>query len=203
MRMKPKKPRAKKCKVCGEKFQPERHMQPCCSVKCAIAKVNKDKELNHKKELAIFRKKERESKLANKKKKNEYNRKDRLDKLQQVVNQYVLNVRDKGMPCCTCGKSSNSVKYDAGHYRSRGACPELRFELTNIHKQCSINCNGWGSGMRSEYREFIKFKYGPDHLEWLDGKHSPLKETLPDDEAIESELKRYRQLIRAAGLKAR
>jgi len=40
------------------------------------------------------------------------------DSLQVLVNRYVL-LRDKGKPCCTCGKT-NDVKYDAGHMISRG-----------------------------------------------------------------------------------
>ena len=41
--MKTKLPRKKKCKVCRLTFQPERQMQPCCSIKCAIDKVQIDK----------------------------------------------------------------------------------------------------------------------------------------------------------------
>jgi hypothetical protein len=120
--------------------------------------------------------------------------------LGKLVNQYVNHVRDAGKPCCTCGKTSD-VKYDAGHYRSRGACKELRFELTNIHRQCSVNCNQHGSGMRHEYREFIINKYGKDHLDWLDGPHPSLKEQFPHYTDIEAEAKRYRKLISDSGLK--
>ena len=123
-----------------------------------------------------------------------------MDNLQTVVNQYVLHVRDKGKPCCTCGKE-RGVKFDAGHMRSRGACPELRFELTNIHAQCSINCNQHGSGMRHEYREFITTEYGADHLEWLDGPHPSLKEIFPHYIDIKNEIARYRKLLRAEGIK--
>ena len=123
-----------------------------------------------------------------------------LDNLQSLVNQFVVHVRDKNEPCFTCGKSNN-VKYDAGHYRSRGACKELRFELTNIHKQCSVNCNQWGSGMRSEYREAIIKKYGEDHLIWLDGPHTKLKDQFPHYTDIKAEIQRYRTLLRSKGLK--
>lgn len=202
--MKIKKPRAKKCKVCQVKFQPERQLQACCSIKCAIAKVNKGNEIKRKKAVAAAKRKEREFKAeTRRRKKDATGRNEWLDKLQDLVNQWVLHVRDKNMPCCTCGKSDPSVKYDAGHYRSRGACSELRFELTNIHRQCSVNCNVIGSGMRKEYRDFISGKYGAEHLEWLDGKHPSLKDVLPDNESIEKEILRYRKLIREAGLKPR
>lgn len=199
--MKAKLPRPKKCKVCQVKFQPERTMQACCSVKCAIAKVNADNEVKRKKHVAKQRKAEKEFKAETaRRKKSAIGRDEWFDRLQTLVNQWVLHVRDKDRPCCTCGKSDPSIKYDAGHYRSRGACSELSFELTNIHKQCSVNCNGWGSGMRKEYRDFIEHHYGAKHLEWLDGKHPLLKDVFIDNDSIELEIKRYRKLIREAGL---
>ena len=127
-------------------------------------------------------------------------RREWLDNLQTLVNQYVLHVKEKGKPCCTCEKP-RGVKFDAGHYRSRGACSALSFELTNIHAQCSVNCNQHGSGMRSEYREFITDRYGADHLEWLDGPHPSLKEQFPHYTDIKDEIARYRKLLRAEGLK--
>lgn len=141
------------------------------------------------------------SKRETRKRLNELDRPKHLDKLQDLVNQYVVQVRDVDKPCCTCGTTSQSVQYAAGHYRSRGACQELRFNLFNIHKQCNVKCNKYGSGMRSEYRDFIVETYGQDMLDWLDGSHDKLKAQLPDADAIESEIARYRKLLRDAGVK--
>lgn len=135
------------------------------------------------------------------KRKKELNRSHHLDQLQKLVNQWVVHVRDKDKPCCTCGTANPNIKYDAGHYRSRGACPEARFILTNIHRQCSVRCNVHGSGMRSEYIDFIRAEYGQEHLDWLDGPHQSLKELLPDADAIDAEMVRYRKMLRDAGLK--
>lgn len=156
----------------------------------ALAKIreNKKREANAKR---------KEQKIANR------TRSQWFDILQKLVNQWVLHVRDKDKPCCTCGTTNPGIKYDAGHYRSRGACAELRFELTNIHKQCSVKCNVHGSGMRAEYREFIISEYGQDRLIWLDGEHPKLKDQFKTIEDIEGECKRYRKLISAAGLKPR
>lgn len=123
------------------------------------------------------------------------------DKLQDLINQWITKVRDKDEPCCTCGTRKPNIKYDAGHYRSRGACQELRFELTNIHKQCSVQCNGFKSGARAEYRDFILFRYGQEHLDWLDGPHPMLKDKLPDWQSVEVEIRKFRKLLRDAGLK--
>lgn len=116
------------------------------------------------------------------------------DSLQVLVNRYVL-LRDRGKPCCTCGKT-NDVKYDAGHMLSRGAHPETRFELTNIHRQCSVNCNQHGSGMRKEYELFIIKTYGKEHLEWLMGPHKLLKNQFPHVDDIKAEIKKFNAMIK-------
>lgn len=126
---------------------------------------------------------------------------DWLDQLQTLVNQYVMHVRDVGQPCCTCGTKKPTIKYDAGHCFTRGARSDIRFELTNIHKQCSVRCNQWGSGMRKEYKEFIVGKYGQQHWEWLEEVKPNLKIQFPDYHAIKKEIARYRSLLRDNGIK--
>jgi hypothetical protein len=164
-------------------------MHKVCSMDCAIELANKKKakkeELEAKKERQEHKQKKKEIRARN----------VWFGLLQKEVNYYVLHVRDKGKPCCTCG-ATHDIKYDAGHYRSVGACKELRFELKNIHKQCSVKCNQWGSGMRSEYREFITCVYGKETLEWLDGPHKSLKDQFPHWTDIEKEVLRYRELNR-------
>ena len=123
-----------------------------------------------------------------------------FDQHQVLVNQYIVQVRDKDEACATCGTRAN-VKYDAGHYLTRGAHKELRFELTNIHKQCSVKCNQHGSGMRLEHKDFIRDKYGQEHLDWLEGPHISLKEQFPSVEAIKSEMVRYRIILRENGIR--
>lgn len=122
------------------------------------------------------------------------------DRLQKLVNQYITKVRDINEPCCTCGTSNPSIKYDAGHFFTRAARSDIRFELTNIHKQCSVRCNQHGSGMRNEHEKFIIEKYGQDHLDWLILEKPPLKEQFPNWQDIESEILRYRKLLRENGI---
>ena len=125
-----------------------------------------------------------------------------LAELQALVNQYIVHVRDKDEACITCG-TRNDIKYDAGHYRTVGSSPELRFELTNIAKQCSVQCNVHKSGARAEYQVAIIEKYGQDHLDWLDGPHKLLKDQLPYYLDIKAEIIRYRKILRDNGLKPR
>jgi hypothetical protein len=199
---------SKKCKGCGDRYEKQPGHPPFrnwCSTDCAlsIARGAQDRSRAKKQAKAKHDRLDAE-KAARMKHKADKDRVKSMaewfDNLQTLVNQYVVHVRDKSEPCCTCG-TTNPIKYDAGHYRSRGACKELRFELTNIHKQCSVNCNQYGSGMRAEYRDFITKRYGSSHLEWLDGPHKLLKDQLPHYEDVKKEIIRYRQLLRDNGLK--
>lgn len=187
-----------KCIECKQRFPRETMTKLNAgnfhSVDCIAKYATKKQHAKSKKE---FNKKHKEDKERIK------TRTEWYDQLQSLVNQYVLHIRDKSEPCCTCGKTTESVKYDAGHFKSRGSCPELRFELTNIHKQCSFNCNQIGSGMRAEYIEFIRAKYGQEHLDWLEGTHKLLKDQFPHYTDIKNEIIRYRKIIREHGLTPR
>jgi hypothetical protein len=66
-----------------------------------------------------------------------------------------------------------------------------------------LKCNQNKSGARSEYRNFIAYNYGPDHLDFLDGKHPPLKEQYETWEDVEKMIVHYRQLLKKAGIKPR
>jgi len=173
-----------------------------------------DHGVQHGKELAAKTKErairkadiKREKKIKAKKaetrlrKKEVMTRNEWYKRLQTLVNQYVLHVRDKDKGCCTCGKYDIDGAFDAGHYLTRGARPDVRFELTNISKQC-VKCNLYDSGKPKEHAEYIARKYGEKHLEWLHGKHPDLKERFPTWHDIESEIKRYRAILREHGVR--
>lgn len=119
--------------------------------------------------------------------------------LQTVVNQWITKVRDKDDPCWTCGKYAEH--YDAGHFLPVGTGENwpIRFELTNIHKQC-VYCNQFKGGDSAVYEAVMIVKYGQDHIDWLKGSHPDLKETYPHWSDVELEIKRYRKLLRAEGI---
>ena len=195
----------KKCENpdCRQWFVPEHDFQHgCCyECQCAVAMIK----------LAEKRKRDQLAANAKKREQNQQEKEERkalrirkialrtrsewYDILQEEVNKYV-RLRDAGKPCCTCGTTNPNIKYDAGHYRTRGSCPELRFELTNIHRQCSVNCNQHGSGKRLEYQQFLRETYGQEHLDWLDGPHPTLKEQYPDIDSIKSDIEKFRRLNR-------
>lgn len=142
-----------------------------------------------KKGRSIIRKDTKERKEAIKTRTQHYN------ELQTLVNRFV-RLRDKDEPCCTCGTTNPDIKYDAGHMLSRGSHPETRFNLFNIHRQCSKRCNVLGSGMRYEYELFMIEKYGQDVLDKLKGPHPLLKVQFPNIEDIQREKVKFRKMIK-------
>lgn len=132
--------------------------------------------------------------------KKELNRPHHLDQLQKLVNQWVVHVRDKDKPCCTCGTTNPFIKYDCGHLRTRGASQATRFLLSNMNRQC-VRCNMYESGRVAEHNAYVIATYGQETLDFIYGPHPTLKEQLPDADAIDAEMARYRKMLREAGLK--
>lgn len=123
-------------------------------------------------------------------------------KLKTEIHRWVVHVRDKDKGCYTCGKTDPSVKYDAGHrhHAGRGGGDRRRFMPKNIHKQCSVNCNQFGSGMPVEYDLALDNEYGKgfsDELKCVDN-YPTLKEQFPTHHDIELEIKRYRELLKGS-----
>lgn len=103
---------------------------------------------------------------------------------QAAVNTFI-RLRDADLPCISCGRFHQG-SYDAGHYLSRGARPELRFDELNIHKQC-VPCNQHLSGNIVLYRVALLEKIGADGVAYLEGPHEPKKYTIEDLRAIKAE----------------
>ncbi len=191
----------RKCKLCKEYSETfvKHPVGTFCTHEHAVAYASEKS--RKARERQYIKAKAAEKKKHAKRKKEVTTRREWFDKLQTLVNQYVMHVRDVGKPCCTCGTSRPGIKYDAGHCFTRAARSDIRFELTNIHRQCSVRCNQHGSGMRAEYKQFIADKYGHDHLAWLEEEKPDLKEQFPDWTDIEKEILRYRKLLRDNGIK--
>ncbi|WP_095151868.1 recombination protein NinG [Pseudomonas sp. Irchel s3b5] len=188
-----KQPRPKKCKnpACGISFPPQRLGQAVCSPKCglAIKDVNQEKA---RKSLAQVER--REIKVRKEKLKS---RAGHLREAQAAVNEFV-RLRDAHLPCISCDSMPSDhdlitgSRWDAGHYRSVGACPELRFEPLNIHRQC-VKCNRNLSGNAVEYRIRLVKRIGADKVDWLEGPHSARKYTVEEIKTIKAD---YRALTR-------
>lgn len=137
--------RPSKCRICGNKYIKRNTMQKACSPKCALELVKQAKRKEYDKET---RKRKQALKTLS----------DYLSDAQTSVNRYI-RVRDKSLPCISCGRTSYGKGRHAGHYRSRGAASQLRFNVFNINAQC-YQCNTVNSGAQTDYRIGLIKKYG-------------------------------------------
>ena len=197
-----KQPRAKKCRVdtCRASFVPQRLGQRVCSPACAILDAPTNHANQEKARKSLAQVERREIKVRKEKLKS---RADHLREAQAAVNEYV-RLRDAHLPCISCDSQPNDndlmtgSRWDAGHYRSVGACPELRFEPLNIHRQC-VKCNRNLSGNAVEYRNRLVLRIGADLVAWLEGPHQARKYTVEEIKAIKADYRaKTRELKRAA-----
>lgn len=113
-----------------------------------------------------------------------------LKEAQSEFNKYI-RLRDAKEPCISCQRHHQG-QYHAGHYRTVGAHPELRFNEINCQKQCAP-CNNHLSGNLVDYRINLIKKVGLDKVEWLEGPHDPAKLSIEDIKVIKN---KYRQLAK-------
>ena len=69
--------------------------------------------------------------------------------------------------------------FDAGHYLSVGARPNLRFNEDNCHAQC-VKCNRELSGNAAEYRINLVARVGQERVDKLECNNTPAKYTIDD-----------------------
>ena len=143
----------KDCAGCGKPFMPINSMhQVHFKWSCIQKKLAKDKRA------------ERENLKARKeaiKTRNELK-----SEAQDAFNDYIRE-RDKNQPCISCGATNPPMtsggQWDAGHFKSRGAYPELAFDEDNCHRQCK-SCNG-GSGKFAHKERTTSEKYEANLIE--------------------------------------
>ncbi|HJH21610.1 MAG TPA: recombination protein NinG [Pseudomonas lactis] len=188
---KPAKP--KKCRVatCRASFVPSRMGQAVCSPACALIDGPRHAPKARKALADIERK---EIKVRKEKLKS---RADHLKDTQHAFNAWI-RARDAGQPCISCGTTAD-VQYCAGHYRTTGSCPELRFEPLNVHLQCNKNCNLSKSGNILGYRPRLLEKIGAEMLAWIEGPHEAKRYTIEQLKAMTADYRaKTRELKRAA-----
>lgn len=107
-------------------------------------------------------------------------RKSQAELTQDVLNR-MIRLLDDGRSCISCGRDRCGAGWDAGHKRSVGACPELRFDPRNIHRQGS-GCNRanrrpdknnakGAETIAQEYEARLRDRYGDCLVDWLNGPH--------------------------------
>lgn len=181
-------PKLPKCKICKEPFERIRPLQMVCTnYQCAIEygrkaqeKAVKAKQKAHRADIRV-----RKEKLKKKK--------DRIKEADDAFSRYTRAegykwFQDRGLEptCISCGLTVAELKINhyivmvCGHFLSRGAHTELRYEPDNAHLQCT-KCNG-GAGkygkfnnreatITKKYKKNLIKKIGQDRVDWLHGPH--------------------------------
>lgn len=183
-------PKPKRCKVCPERFTPRNSMQVVCSPLCGSTLARRTRERKEAELAREDRKDTRERKELLK------TRADYTREAQQAFNEFIRwRDRAAGHACVSSGRpldwSGNAV--DAGHYRSVGSAPHLRFDERNCHAQTKHE-NRFLSGNAVDYRVGLIARIGLEAVEALEADQEPRRYTVDDLQKIKAE---YRAKVRA------
>lgn len=166
--------RTRKCAVksCRKSFEPRSMTHKTCSVECSISFVADEK--------ARKDRSERRAGLAKLKRRGDW-----MKEAQTAFNAYV-RARDAAAgitKCICCGVDFSDPKLggaiDAGHYRSVGSAPHMRFIELNCHSQ-SKRCNRFGAGRAVDYRIGLIARIGLAAVEALEADQTPRKYSVDD-----------------------
>jgi len=160
----------KRCRACRKSFEPRNTLQAVCSPTCAIQYAGTEQA-----KRAVIR----AERQATKAYREATATIPQLTKLAQAAFNRYIRHRDAGLPCVSCGAMPEPKRggtMDCGHYRSVGACPQLRFCDFNAAAQC-VRCNRDLSGNTVAYRLGLLERIGASRLAWLEGPHPVRKFT--------------------------
>jgi len=192
-----------KCKICKNEVFKYTNLQSIC-IPCAILKA-KDKSISN------FNKETRRLKISIKKKSKW------LDEAETAFRRYIrardrLYYISKGKfpECISCGTKNTNIQYAAGHFKTKGAYPELRFNENNCYLQCNKRCNKELSGNingtndTTGYRRGLLNRFGNrvgnEIINELEAYHPPLNLTIDDIKLMKkdfnSKAKKYEDKIK-------
>ena len=163
----------RKCKVCNEWFIPAyANIRWCCPEHGAIYAI----ELRAKEKVKAEAKRikaKHEAEKADRKRLADKKQQVKplsyfIKQAQQAFNEFI-RYRDREDACISCGRHHEG-QYHAGHFRTTGANPELRFNEDNCHRQCAP-CNNHLSGNLIAYRPALIAKIGRARFDALMGPH--------------------------------
>lgn len=170
---------SKSCRVCAKPFAPMFNtMATVCSVRCGV-------------KLGPMQRKA--EKVADKAKRDKLRPLSYWAKQAQTAFNAYVRHRDRHLPCVSCG-TTDAVQWQAGHYLSVGARPELRFVETQVWRQCS-QCNEYLSGNLIPYRAELIRRIGLAEVERLEGPHEPRRYRADDYRAIRDD---YRARLKSS-----
>jgi hypothetical protein len=176
-----------KCKVCKCAYTKTRPLQTVCSPPCALTLARKATDKAQAKEQAKDRKETRQKLDA-------MQTKPELVKKAQTAFNAFIRARDAGKPCISCEKplGSEPNTYDAGHFRSVGSAPHMRFVDDNVHGQCK-HCNNYLGGNVLAYRKGLIERIGLTRVEQIEADTTLRKYT---HEGLRQIATQYREMAR-------
>lgn len=172
----PKAPRMRKCaaKGCQNRFAPRSITHKACGLDCSVVIVEADNEKKRRHAVKADRARDAVKRESLK------SLSDWIKDVQVVFNKFI-RLRDQlaGHSCISSGRVLNWTgnETDAGHFRSRGSAPHLRFNEDNCHAQ-SKKDNRYGSGNAVEYRIGLIKRIGIERVEALESNNTPQKYTI-------------------------
>lgn len=190
-----------KCKHCREPFQKKTAMHTTCSAPCILRAAEIREAKRARQQAAQAQRASRADAATTRAMLDAMKGKPALlEEAQKAFNAYI-RLRDAGKPCICCGAfpQSDSLtggEWDAGHFRSRGACPEIAFDEDNCHAQTK-RCNRRAWDVAS-YRANLLLRIGPDRLAALEGPHAPTKWSRDDLRAIRQTYRAKAKALKAA-----
>ena len=165
--------KTKACKVCKANYEPQKMGQKVCSPECAIS-LGKSENAKAKKKALIIDKRETKAKLDSMRKMPQ------LTKLAQTAFNSFVRARDAGKPCISCGAplphTAVGGAFDAGHYRSVGSAPHMRFVEDNCMGQCK-HCNLHLAGNHVAYRAGLIQRIGQHSVDLIEADNTLRKYT--------------------------
>lgn len=168
-----------RCKICRNSFTARFKFQKTCEEPACMLqymhRISKKEEQKQMREM-----KSRAKRIS------EWRRDLRI-----IFNRYI-RMRDKDLPCISCGIPLEG-KYDAGHYYSRGAFPNLAYHPDNCHGQC-VRCNQYLHGNLIEYTANLPLRIGEDKFRALqEEKNKRMSLSIPE---IQELILKYKDLTK-------
>lgn len=166
--MKQPKPRKCKAKGCTNTFIQRNSFEVVCSLTCAINEGKRKEEMKREKELRLQRQLEQ---VRFKELKDLHQRKHKkLSEYESEAKkafQKWVRLRDKDLPCISCGATTSKPCWDGGHYKKAEKYSGVIFNEFNCNKQCR-KCNFYEDGNEANYRAGLVKKIGAKNVELLE-----------------------------------
>lgn len=169
-----------RCAHCKGKLTPERPSQ-IVHVKCVTAWAEAQAAKREREEAKKARAAAKVERAETRRRKEAIKTIPQLIREAQVAFNAWVRARDAEQPCISCQKPPGDMTElhagrDAGHYRSTGSAPHLRFHPDNCHAQC-VKCNQWKAGNAVDYRLGLLARIGLQRLATLEANNNVHKWT--------------------------